>query len=65
MNDERLGAWLGFCIAFCFCFFVFTIKSCNVEMAKVELEKIKIPHKRSVEVVQKASVESSGEQKQQ
>lgn len=62
-GDEKLGVWLSSMACIFLCFACFTIRSCNVELAKIELEKIKIPHKRSVEVTQKASVESSGEQK--
>lgn len=62
-GEEKMWSWFWTCGALLLAFITFTIRSCNVELARLELEKVKIPHSRSVEVTQKATVQSSGEQK--
>lgn len=51
-------------LAICFCFCVFTIRSCVTENNRIDLEKLKYPVKVEREYTQKSSYETKPQNQQ-
>ena len=50
-------------IAFCFCFFVFNVRSCTIESEKLAVEKLKYPVKVEREYTTKQSIDTRPQEK--